>query len=290
MSVIAAYYSKTLGSWVIGKNRDSKKKPLIRIRKSFRREIERLYIWEEHSKFTEGLSEYGIGIVSVNTAEISKDPETEADVKVTRRTLYSPEGLRIRTALFESNINAVVKKLIELEIPGNIIIADTNRCFVLEGAFLTKGGIEEYAFKTKEVAKNQIVVRTGHGIFLPWAGISADEPMLKADRNSSELRYKAVAEQLVDVITIQEFLDVLSDRSDKNPQLNVLRNDETRGKDRTTGQIIIVPGECTLFYRPVWGELQFDMESINKSEEKTFFEVISNRKLLTPNEENQDES
>jgi len=283
MCVVACKYIDELG-WVIAKNRDRNYKPIIRIRKSFRENIERLYIWDERTKYTEGVNQFGVAIISASVtvkedeAEGSQALKNKNDkISKKQRTFYSPDGLRIRTALFEKTSLDATRKLIELEIPGNTIVADTERCFLLEGAFVE----DEYVYKVIEVPKNKIAVRTNHGIFLPWTGYSADIPEQAEKRKSSETRYTKVVKSLVKSKTLDEILDALSDTSDENPQMNPLRIDLKKNSMRTTGQIVIVPREHTLHYRTVWCETVFDLDKLNTSEEKTFFEVVSTRKLLS---------
>lgn len=283
MCVVACKYIDELG-WVIAKNRDRNYKPIIRIRKSFRENIERLYIWDERTKYTEGVNQFGVAIISASVtvkedeAEGSQALKNQKDsISKKQRTFYSPDGLRIRTALFEKTSLDATRKLIELEIPGNTIVADKERCFLLEGAFVE----DEYVYKVIEVPKNKIAVRTNHGIFLPWTGYSADIPEQAEKRKSSETRYTKVVKSLVKSKTLDEILDALSDTSDENPQMNPLRIDLKKNSMRTTGQIVIVPREHTLHYRTVWCETVFDLDKLNTSEEKTFFEVVSTRKLLS---------
>lgn len=283
MCVVAAIFSESEGSWILGKNRDRPYKPTIRIRKSFRNDVERLFIWDEKTKYTEGVNEFGVAVISASV--MVKDDEAEGGEanlqgKV-KRTFYSPDGLRIRTALLEKNLIDVLNKLIELEIPGNTIVADKDRCVILEGAFEKFEEQENYVYKSKEVLKNQVVVRTNHGILIPWTGYDANDPDQKDSRESSEVRYSKVAEKLVNAETLQDLLEVLSIEDDINPQLNPLRRDTKRLSMRTTGQIFIVPGKRTLYYRSIWGDAVFDLNSLNKSSEKCFFEIISGRKILT---------
>lgn len=287
MCVVACKYIENLG-WVIGKNRDRNYKPIIKIRKSFRNDIERLYIWDKRTRYTEGVNEFGVGIISASVTvkedeaegSVALKSKTKSDgVSTKKRTFYSPDGIRIRTALFERSAADAARKLIELEIPGNTIIADKERCFLLEGAFIDT---DEYVYKIVEVPKNKIAVRTNHGIFITWAGYSAEIESQKEKRKSSEVRYKKTVENIKNSNTLDEFLDALSDTSDdNNPQMNPLRLDNSKKAMRTTGQIVIVPNEHTLHYRAIWCDTLFDLDKLNTREEKTFFEVVSTRKLIT---------
>lgn len=287
MCVVACKYLPDLG-WTLFKNRDRNYKPTVTIRKSFRRDIERIYIWDERTKYTEGVNEYGVGIISASVTV--KEDEAEGAKATERPTpgiqkspavFYSPDGLRIRTALFETNAVDAARKLIELEIPGNTIVADKDRCFLIEGASLRSK--DEYVYKIVEVPKDKIAVRTNHGIFLPWTGYSRDVPEQAEKRESSEVRYEKAVSVLKRGKSLEEILEGLSDTSDENPQMNPLRYDVRRGAMRTTGQIVIVPNEHTLHYRAVWSEVRFDLNKLNNEQEKTFFEIVSTRKLMTFN-------
>lgn len=283
MCVVCAKYFPDVG-WAIAKNRDRNYKPDVRIRKSFRRNVERLYIWDEKTKYTEGVNEYGVGIISSSVAVKKDEKEGQVatkskvfDGETKKRVFYSPDGLRIRTALFETDALSATKKLIELEIPGNTIIADQKRCFILEGAFTDN----EYLYKAIEIPQDKIVVRTNHGIMLPWTGYSKDVPSQTAARNSSDVRYKKVVKALKEAQNLDGMLEALSDTSDPNPQLNPLRLDPQRKVMRTTGQIVVVPSINTLHYRSIWCTCRFDLDKLNKGAEKTFFEVVSTRKLIS---------
>ena len=284
MCVIVCRYIPDLESWCIAKNRDRNYKPTIRIRKSFRNDIERLYIWDETTKYTEGVNEYGVGIISASVTVKEDESEgsrvkkiNKTDIEERDRIYYSPDGLRIRKALFENSALNAINSLIELEISGNTIVADKERCFLLEGAFVD----DKYLYKPVEVPQDKFAIRTNHGIMLPWTGYSVDVPGQEEKRHSSEMRYNKVAEALRNTNTIEGVLDALSVMDENEPQLNPLRVDTDRGAMRTTGQILIVPGERILHYRSVWGETIFDMENLNTSEGKTFFELVSTRKLIS---------
>lgn len=283
MCVVACKYIQNVG-WVIAKNRDRNYKPIVRIRKSFRENTERLYIWDEKTKYTEGVNEFGVGIVSASVTV--KEDEAEGavaskktpDVNKKKRTFYSPDGLRIRTALFEKSAVDAAKKLIELEIPGNTIVADKERCFLIEGGFIQP---DEYVYKVVEVPQDKIAVRTNHGIFLPWTGYNREIPDQVEKRESSEVRYEKTVAALKKAKTFDEVIESLSQADDENPQLNPLRLDNTRNAMRTTGQIIVVPNEHTLHYRAIWCETLFDLDKLNTENEKTFFEIVSTRKLIS---------
>lgn len=290
MCVVAAKYIDGVG-WVAVKNRDRNYKPIIKLRKSFRQNIERLYIWDMKTKYTEGVNEFGVGIISASVMV----KEDENEVKQTKRkkkeqalrngTYYAPDGKKIRTALLEKTVERALEKIIKSKVPGNTLVFDKDRCFLVEGAFLLDDdGVktDNYEYKKIEIKKDEIVVRTNHGVLLPHAGYQdGPTPEEKLKRKSTLIRRDKVIKALEKATTSREVLDAVSITDDENPQLNPLRLDTSRGAMRTTGQILIEPGECVLHYRPIWSEVFFDIDKINHNQEKTTFEISSLRKLMT---------
>ena len=100
MCVIAAKYFEKTG-WVGVKNRDRNYKPTVHVRQSYRGGIERMYIWDEKTKYTEGLNEFGVSILSAAVATKKDEQEgfkndEQDDVD---RPFFSPDGKKIRKAL-----------------------------------------------------------------------------------------------------------------------------------------------------------------------------------------------
>ena len=49
----------------------------------------------------------------------------------------------------------------------------------------------------------------------------------------------------------------------------------------TTGQIMCVPSEETLHYRPIKSEVEYNVDKLNDESHKTKFEIISSKTLLS---------
>ena len=131
--------------------------------------------------------------------------------------------------------------------------------------------------------KTDTVVRTNHGIDLPWAGYqeNKDNPHEKASRRSSINRLRIVQKKMDSIKTPEDMLQVLSSRPEKDPQMNPIRLDDRRRSMKTTGQLMVIPKERTLHYRPTYSEISLkNYNNINAVKNKTFFEVISSRKLF----------
>jgi len=273
MCVVALKYFNSLG-WVGVKNRDRNYKPIIHIKQSFRRGLERLYLLDEKTKYTEGLNEFGVCILSAALA--TKKDEKEGTTKVRERENFSsPDGKKIRTALFEKTVEKALDKLIESELPGNTIVFDKENAFLLEGA---KDRKNIYKSKVLEIPKDEIIVRTNHGVLIPWSGYQGKDNF--ESRKSSETRKAQAEKDLSQIKDYKQMLDCISNTESDNPQLNPLRLDSRRKALTTTGQIMLVPNELTLHYRPIWCNIHFDFDKLNSKKSKTYFQVLSSREIM----------
>lgn len=286
MCVVIAKHLPEYG-WVIAKNRDRNYKPVVSIKQSNRNGVQRLYMHDDKTRYTEGVNEYGVAILSASIM-VKKD-EKEGNAAAgsddqSERTYYAPDGYRIRTALFKKTAKSALNTLISMQIPGNTLIADDNDCYILEGAFRDyHGPNKKYEYRFKKLKKTDTVVRTNHGIDLPWAGYqdNRDNPHEKASRKSSLNRLRIVLKQMKSIKTPEDMFQVLSSRPEKDPQMNPIRLDDRRRSMKTTGQLLVIPKERTLHYRPTYSEISLkNYNNINSGKNKTFFEVISSRKLF----------
>lgn len=286
MCVVIAKHLPEYG-WVIAKNRDRNYKPVVSIKQSNRNGVQRLYMHDDKTRYTEGVNEYGVAILSASIM-VKKD-EKEGNAAAgsddqSERTYYAPDGYRIRTALFKKTAKSALNTLISMQIPGNTLIADKEDCYILEGAFKDyHGPNKKYEYRFKKLRKGDVAVRTNHGIDLPWAGYqdNRDNPHEKASRKSSKERLRIVLKQMDSIKTPEDMLQVLSSRPNKDPQMNPIRLDDKRRSMKTTGQLLVIPREKTLHYRPTYSEISLkNYNNINSNNNKTFFEVISSRKLF----------
>jgi len=280
MCIVAARHFKEIG-WVGVKNRDRNYKPDIVIKHSHKDDIERLLLWDEKTKWTEGINEFGISILSaaVATKKDEKEGTTQTDEN---RPFYSPDGKKIRTALLSKTLKSTVDKCIELELYGNTLIFDKDTLYVLEAAINEDG---EFKYKVEKASHDDLIVRTNHGIWLDWMGYqdSSDDVNQQQSRDSSISRLNKTKDALKKVSSPEDMLMCISDRnSDPNPQMNPLRSSSSHSKKIlvTTGQIQITPGEMLLSYRPLWCSIDFDFDKLDNDDTATYFEVISKRKLI----------
>lgn len=272
MCIILVKYLPGLG-FVGVKNRDRNYYPTIRIRKSQRGGVERLYIWDENTKYTEGLNEFGIAIISSSMATVSDEKGIKKIPSEGTRSEYrSPDGFKIRQAMLESTCELAMQRLVEQELTGHTLVFNKDRCLLLEASY--RNGC--FVHKLQEIDKKDSVVRTNHGILLPWAGHQRipGEPKLSKRRISSEFRKIAAEKQLYNAKTVDETMNCTLDKSGDIPQLNTCRVAEKKGDVFTTGQVTLVPSQLTLYYRPLKCEIKFDYEKLNALNNKCFFKIL----------------
>lgn len=275
MCVLAAAYWPKFG-WVGVKNRDRNYRPVVDFRKSHLQDMERLYIWDEKTRYTEGINQFGVSILSASL--MTKDDEKEHTKGEDEVDYYSPDGKKIRTALLEKSVKSAVQSCIKQKLSGHTFIFDADTLYLLEGVKLKDDG---YSHRILKANKNKKYVRTNHGILLPKAGyqFGVDEKQT-ASRESSESRFN-IAKKLTDSAkSPMQLINQLTYHKLENPQLNPMRLDKTPSHLKTTGQLMIIPKRSTLYYRPILCDISFDYPKLNQPHSKTFFELLSMRPLL----------
>lgn len=272
--VIAKYFEKH--GWVGIKNRDRNYIPEISFRKKIKGDTEVLYFWDNITQYCEGMNSHGVSILSASLMVL--DDEKEVD---NRSKTPSKDGARIEKALLFDNVIDAAKSLIDQKLTGHTLIFDADTCYILEGAW-RKGEYKSggYSYTIDEVPKNQFVARTNHGVKLGWSGYQRDDNISHAlSRISSECR-REIAEFVTErATTPDEILDGLTENFTGNGQLNALRTSNEKKKMRTTSQTLIIPKSRTMYVRPVQSNITFNFWDLNKSDSKTWIEILSNRVL-----------
>lgn len=282
MCVIAAKYFPTHG-WVIAKNRDRNYPVEIKIVQSQRQGVERLFIRDLTTGYSEGLNEYGISIISASVM-VKKDEKEGGSRASDSQNWTSPDGQRIRRGLYQRTVDGAAKSLIDSQIPGNTFVTDGKKLILIEAGFTNFGTPKEkYHYVKKEIKRTEAVVRTNHGILMPWTGYDPKDPDQADDALSSRTRYKVAEKEVKKAQDPQQLLAALGSAPDKkNKQMNPIRIDKGKGVMRTTGQLLLVPNEKTLTYKPVASTVHMDnYNKINGKTSKTYFEIVSNRDLIS---------
>mgnify|MGYP000070702861 FL=1 len=281
MCVVVAKHFPDVG-WVLAKNRDRNYSPTIKMVQTKRGGVERLYLYDMQTGYSEGINEHGLAIVS---AAVSVKSDEKEGKKRSRTNGTSKDGKRIRDALLESTVKKAVDKLIETRIPGNTFITDGKVCYLLEAGYRDPDAKErgEYRHELVKCDPSKTYVRTNHGVLIPYLGYSLKDPKQKLKAQSSRTRYEVAHKEANSCKDPQELLNSIGVTPSKNPQMNPIRLAKKTEEDMlTTGQILIVPSHHTLTYRPTLSEVELDnYNKINGIASKTYFEIISNRQLTT---------
>lgn len=258
MCVIASLYLENQS--ILVKNRDRKYKAFIEVIHEIKNGVEILYIHDIGTDWSEGLNEYGMGIINA-TLMVNQD-EREGVVVKKRKNTISNDGSKIRYALSTKDMEKALKYLTNYEaknilnngLKGTTIIANSEKKYVYEGT-------KKHLPIIKELDKTELVVRTNHGIYHKGAGY--DKGIKK---KSSISRLDISKRELENVKRINDVMDVLSKQYTTNNFLNPYRR-KSEYEIFTTGQILMNLDELYLHYK-------MDME---------FCEFVEYKNLLPEN-------
>jgi hypothetical protein len=222
-----------------------------------------------------------------------KSDEKEAG-KITkpgqRKAGYSsPDGKKIRDALLYNNPKDAIIHLANQQLSGSTYVFNEKDCYLLEAGWniknkdVTKENPRTFIYKIIKLSKDSHSVRTNHGILVPQLGYSnkADDEYFKRARLSSEKRLEYVNKEMQNINDPFKMLDRLAITPNKDKFLNPIRTGNVKnGEMVTTGQLLLVPKDRTMHYRPIYSHISFTYDKLNSPEAKTFFEIISSRRLL----------
>lgn len=286
MCIVAAKYFKGIG-WAGAKNRDRNYPTKIHIVRSNRNGVERLFIDDDLSRYTEGLNEFGVCIISSTLAVKSDEKEgKQARSAGSRRAhpdFMSTDGKKIRTALFQKTAEKAAKALVEMKLVGATLIFDATRCFILEAAYnvrkadAKRRGMERiFKHSLKEVNKADGVVRTNHGLDLPNTGYQfGPTERDKKKRMSSESRLKIARAGVKLAKEPADLIRALSQEPNKDTFMNPIRRGNIMKKEMvTTGQLLLISKVAKLGYRKIQSNVSFDALKRTDGKAKTEFELL----------------
>jgi|694.fasta_scaffold44876_1 hypothetical protein len=228
------------GETILAKNRDRKYSPTIEIIHELIDGVEVVYIHDTITDWSEGMNEYGIGII--NASLLVHYDEIEADIatgkvdfdKDKKGVQPSYDGLKIRKSLSKHKLGQAIKSIIEFAgedkkdvgVKGMTMAANPEHSFVIE---LTS----EHLPVIKKIDNPKVTVRTNHGISYPETGYTSGE------KRKSSLSRKEIAEKELEKVTDStQILNVLSKQYTDDNFLNPYRRNNNY-KMYTTGQIMM---------------------------------------------------
>lgn len=147
---------------ILAKNRDRTYNPTIQMVRDIINDTEVLYMYDVGTDYSEGMNEYGIGIV--NTTLQGKEDEKE--IKLTHKhKKLSADGHKIRRALGYSEVDDIVESLdlFKRGLGGHTTVGHKKGFVSIEKIRMGKPKIEY-------LDKSGVIIRTNHGIEYPDQG------------------------------------------------------------------------------------------------------------------------
>ena len=228
--VVAAV--KVGGDLILAKNRDRAYDPTIKIVHELLDGIETCYLYDEITDYSEGMNEYGIGIInaSLMVAEDEAQGIMQVD-KGKKSATPSYDGAKIRHALANKKLSAVIRSIIayqgddpkEVGVKGETIVSNPKHTLILE---LTS---KHLPIISKMKPDKKVVVRTNHGIHYKDAGYTEGPK-----RASSISRMNIAKAELNDIKNENQILPILSKSITSDNYNNPYRTDNDFGMNTTS--------------------------------------------------------
>lgn len=219
---------------VLAKNRDRGYKAKMNVVHEIIDDVEVVYWHDTETDWSEGMNEFGIGIV--NSSLMVRQDEKESDkVAKSKKVKTSHDGEKMRHALKYKSLKDVIKSVVsytaqdkkDVGIKGETIVANTKNIYVVELTSMDTPVI------TKVEKDEKVTVRTNHGIAHKVAGYTHG-----IKKKSSHMRMKYAKEHLGDVTNDQEVIDRMKEQYDKNKFFNPYRRKNMYNM-QTVGQIMM---------------------------------------------------
>lgn len=227
---------------ILAKNRDRGYRADVEVVHEIVNGVEMVYWHDKKTDWSEGMNEFGIGIVN-STLSVVQDEKEGNDKKNEKGDFKkngkggkpSYDGMKIREALKQKTPLQTIRSIIsyrgkdknEVGVKGETIVGTPNNVYVIENTS------KHAPIITKMKPESKVVVRTNHGIFHKDAGYTSG-----IKKKSSESRLKLAKSHLKDAEKDMDVLDILHKQYVRNPVLNPYRG-ANKFKMHTTGQIMM---------------------------------------------------
>jgi hypothetical protein len=168
--------SKKFGNdMVLAKNRDRAYMPEIEIVHTLINGVEVVYLHDITTDWSEGMNEYGVGLV--NSSLMIGFDEKEKQI-ISKTGKKSKDGLKIRYALGQKTLKEAIKAVIKFNggVKGHTFLADVNNLITIEMT-------SKHTPVIKQQDPSKLYIRTNHGLAHPDAGYTDG-----ADYKSSVVR------------------------------------------------------------------------------------------------------
>lgn len=259
MCIIVAKYFKGTG-WVLAKNRDQDYVSHVSFRDEQNDKVGEILVMFNHDiSYQEGMNHDGLVIMTTSLTPILTQETNKKD------------GDDIYKALHMEQMDAA-NYLISQKMTGFIFLATPKKLVVIEAA-REDDGTGEYKSVLRVIPTSETIVRTNHGIRLPWAGFQygIDE---KQDmwRKSSESRKRLTEKVMAKANSPEEMLDALAEWQVDDLQMNPFRVENKPRQMRTIFQWVLVPSEGMAIIRPIQTKMDLKV-----SHQKLHIKVLDNK-------------
>lgn len=204
--------AKLGGDIVLAKNRDRNYTPKIKVIHELINDVEVAYMLDMDTDYSEGMNEYGIGIINA-TLQAEADENAKEKSKSKKGNVQSEDGFKIRHALGLKDVSEVIRSIISFTgystgrnslsgkptaLNGHTIVGTPRNIFFVEN-------ISNKPPIVKKMKKNRVVVRTNHGEVYSKAGYQKG-----IDRKSSVMRQLLAYKMMKKIHSPDEVLPTLS--------------------------------------------------------------------------------
>lgn len=223
---------------VLVKNRDRNYHPKVKIVHELINDIEVVYMLDTDTDYSEGMNEFGIGIINATLQGGADEKQKSHSKKSKKSNIQSKDGFKIRTALGYDNINEVIESVITFvgystghkvkdksptALNGHTFVGNQEDIYFIEKVSTAPPIIQKLDNDTN-------IIRTNHGISYQEKGYQKGK-----DRKSSISRYEKTQELINGISSYKDILPTLNKKQEDLPGwLNPRRYDY---KLWTTSQI-----------------------------------------------------
>jgi hypothetical protein len=224
------------GKTILAKNRDRGYKAQIEIIHEIVAGIEVVYLHDKLTDWSEGMNEYGIGIINASLQVDFDEKEgdlAKQNLEKGKAPKVSYDGLKIRTALANDKLSEAIQSIVyykgedekDVGVKGMTIVSNTKHSFIIEMT-------SKHLPVIKKIDKDDTVVRTNHGIEYKDTGYTSG-----VKRDSSISRMNLAKEALKKVKSTKEVLSALSKQYTKDNFMNPYRR-KNKYDMETTSQVM----------------------------------------------------
>jgi hypothetical protein len=210
------------------KNRDRNYHPKIKLIHELINGVEVAYMLDTDTDYSEGMNEYGIGIINATLQAEADENAKQKDITKKKNNIQSKDGFKIRTALGYKDANDVIQSIVTFTgfstgnktlsgqptaLNGHTFVGTPNNIFFIEN-------ISNRPPIVKKMENNQYLVRTNHGHTYTKAGYQKGK-----DYKSSIIRQKLTRKLLKGINSYKEIQPLLNKEHDVPGWVNPKRYD-----------------------------------------------------------------